>query len=450
MNGSWGAAAQLRPWIPRVLLGVGALVLLDWLFTALLLASRPESDTELVVWGSSAILRCLESGTFVRCPGVSRLSLLQYMPTLALRVVGAEDGTILGALTALSALSTIGLLWTMARALRPGPPGAVAVAVAAWLGGYGLWYVNSSFAEPLAALLITLGVVGSHRRRPWLAGVALGAAALSKETAPPFLLAYGALALAIPPPQGVPVRSRRATAGAAIGGVVAAMVINALFNVFRYGGAFNEAYLNPAFHVRRPGLGALYFIAQWVSPNGGVTLFAPTLALVVLTACVAPSPHRWIARSALGLLVALSLGFAGWYSPMGWWGYGSRYLMPWLPPTLLLGLLACPNAWANLVCSLGSRQYFALTVGLAILGLPHAIGVVDGIEYARFCVANPECPGVDVLRDVVGQQRSMVCQLFPHQYFLWVRLISHAPEHLALAVTYVASLTYLLGRARET
>jgi hypothetical protein len=47
-------------------------------------------------------------------------------------------------------------------------------------------------------------------------------------------------------------------------------------------------------------------------------------------------PALVIAAVAFGLTV----GFAAWWTPFGWFGYGPRLMLPWLPPLVLIALVA--------------------------------------------------------------------------------------------------------------
>jgi hypothetical protein len=81
----------------------------------------------------------------------------------------------------------------------------------------------------------------------------------------------------------------------------------------------------------------------------------------------------WLARcSSWGLL---SVFLARWWASYGWWAWGSRLMMPWVPSLLLLltwsharrlerGLARLLRSWAPLAAALA-------TAGVVSLGLPH-------------------------------------------------------------------------------
>ncbi len=439
------------PALWRALFALMALVVLAQVALEVWLHPRYESDTDLVVAATSAALRCLQASPWSRCPNVSRLPLLQHLPVAALLRAGLAPVEVLRGLTLLNAAAQGAIVVALFRALRGAAPGAPWLAVAGWLGGYGLWYVNSTFGESLAALLTLLAVWSCHRRAAAGAFVATWLASTSKEVAAPFLLALGGLALLLPGGAEREPRATRTTLAACGLGAAAGLASNALFNVWRFGGPVNVGYLDPAFRAA-PAQSLMNFAGLWTSPNGGLLWFAPILMAAVLVAAAAPLRGavvgpRYVARGALAILLALSVGFARWYAPMGWWAWGPRYLLPWLPAVLLLALRAEGGAWQRLATRLGPRGFAGLALALALLAVPNALSLLDSIQYNRFFAHNPACPSVAVQVDAAVYTRALRCMMFSPRSLWWWWLVPVTAKEPLFVASYVGVLWALLWRS---
>lgn len=437
----------------RALLGVLALTVAAQVTSELALRPRYESDTDFVVRAAARALRCVDAGAWSRCPNLSRFPVLQHLPAAALLRAGATTTGVLRGLSLLSAAANVGVAAVLFRSLGGAAQGVAWLALAAWVGSFGLWYTTSTFGEPLAALVTLLAVWRCHRRDPGGALAAMWLAALSKEVAAPFLLALGGAALLLPDARGPDARATRRTLAACALGVIAGAGTNALVNVWRFGEPVNSFYLNPAFRVDAAQT-AVHLLGQWVSPNGGVILFAPVLMAAVLVAAAA-RPHgpargpRYVARGSLAVLLLVSLGFARWFSPMGWWAWGPRLLLPWLPSALLLALHAQRDAWTRLAARLGPVGYGALALALAALATANAPALLDTSQFDRFFVHNPACPGAHVHEDPAGHARYMRCLLFSPRSLWWPRLWPVAAEAPMFVLAYAGVLWAMLLRAAK-
>jgi hypothetical protein len=214
------------------------------------------------------------------------------------------------------------------------------------LSGPAIVYARTTWGEMLATGLL-VGLVAATllpARPPVVALAALGAA-LTKETVYPFVLALGLLGLVLARRRtGTPIRSHVAWGAAGLAGGV---VLASLFNVVRFGNVLNTNYLEPELHT--PGIGRKleYTFAVLVAPNGGVFTFWPAAGIVLLAACLLPFVSRprgaVDTRPALvlaGVIVVLAVGFASWWTPFGWSGYGPRFFSPWILPLVLVALAA--------------------------------------------------------------------------------------------------------------
>jgi hypothetical protein len=318
------------------------------------------TDTLNVLDSTAGLDRCIEEGD-TSCEEMGRWPPLQYIPALAFKRLGATytgTGNDLVYLNGLAVLGIIALLWAAG-----GPLAALAGIVSPLL-----WYGAAGFAEALAGFLTLLLVIGSARgSRPWLVGVAAFGAVISKETALPFVVALGALAITLRPPE------RRRGAAIALGaGALAGALLIALVNLSRYGVPWNEYYVDPDWGVDGLGWRIDFFGAQLAAPNAGLLWFWPLAAigLALAGAGAARAARRGgtlrgrhgVVLGALAVFAVVLFSFASWWAPFGWVAYGARLMVPWVPAVLALVVMA----WAPEL-----RE----SVGRAMRGLPGALAL---------------------------------------------------------------------------
>jgi hypothetical protein len=206
-----------------------------------------------------------------------------------------------------------------------------------------LWYARTTFGEALAAGLlvcfVAATVVPAH---PLVVAVAAAAAAWTKETTYPFLVALGVLGLVVAARRtGMRVRGQLIGLGV---GLLVAIVAASLFNIVRYGKVVSPNVYEGQLHT--PGIAHKleYTAAVFLSPSGGMLVFWPVATLLVLAGVVVAVRSRerlQLAGAAVVLLViaGLTVGFASWWTPFGWAAYGNRLAVPWGLPLALLALV---------------------------------------------------------------------------------------------------------------
>jgi hypothetical protein len=268
------------------------------------------------------------------------------------------------------------------------------------LSGPILAYGRQTTGECLAmGLLVALVAATVLRAPPWVVALAAMGACLTKETSYPFVVALGLLGLVLARRRtGAPI-ARHAVWGAA--GMAVAIVAASLFNVVRFGSVLNTNYLDSK--LRTPGLGyvAEYTLAVFWSPSGGLVFAWPAASLLVAAACILPlvrapfrSAYTRPALVLIGAIAALSVGFASWWTPFGWSGYGPRLQLPWILPFVLIGLVAYGEALERLTRRLLARPWRVLLVFAVALAcvLPH-IGYMWKFESLSgyFEQEHPQC-----------------------------------------------------------
>ncbi len=317
------------------------------------------------------------------------------------------------ALRALSALNVVAFLvmlvviWIVA--VRTGNGAWGPGLVLAVLAGPLLFYANATFGEMLAAFLIVLFaaavLLGS---RPSLIIAATWLAGITKETAAPFLLALGLAALLARSTSGRP--PVRPLVWALVAGVAAAVATNGLFNVFRYGTPLNRDYRNGPLMRQLGDVDSVpllqrveYFGSLLFSPNGGLFVFWPTAAaLLLLFGGFAvrswrrrEAPRNWLPTIAvLATFLALTAAFASWFAPFGWFGWGPRLTIPWIPGMLLL-VVVIGSVHATRLARLLTRSWPALllTSGLVwATAVPHFAFLGYREAFTNFFRSTAVCP----------------------------------------------------------
>ncbi len=243
-------------------------------------------DTVALVKGLPSISACLDAHILRGCNThggtISAFALLQTLPAYFFHLIGISAGTSIGGLAWLNSLVVVGLCVVVLRwaYVRAGLPLAV-LAGLLLIPGMLIPYAIQSFGEPLAtAAFGGLCLAGLRRDRtsPWLALMAF-AAAISKDTAAPFVIMFGLAAIVF---SGCDYRTGRRSAIWLVGGSALGYLAATAFNVFRYNSLVNQSYLSYPHATKQMAVNS--FFGQLISPNGAITLFWPgaMLAVVVL------------------------------------------------------------------------------------------------------------------------------------------------------------------------
>jgi hypothetical protein len=268
------------------------------------------------------------------------------------------------------------------------------------LSGPVLAYGQQAAGETLAmGLLVCLVAATLLQAHPALVGLAAAGACVTKETSYPFVAALGLLGLWLARKRtGRPIRGQVV---AGVIGMAVAITAASLFNVVRFGSVLNENYLDAKLHTPTVGRTLDYVAALFFSPSGGLFTSWPAASVLVLAACLVGlvrAPFRSaFARPALVLIccvVGLAIGFASWWTPFGWSGYGPRFELPWVAPLVLVALVAYGDDLAVLAQRVLARAWrLALVFAVALVcALPH-IGLLWNFPtiVGFFAQENPPC-----------------------------------------------------------
>ena len=381
-------------------------ILVAWL-------DRPHraGDTGPLLAGTETLARCLRARDLVACeqqPPIGPYPLLQYVPDLAadslaeLSVSGRVR--ILATLSVVGIAVTIGAGWVTLR--RVGCPEWRWGYLLLVAGGPALAYGNTTWGEMPAMGLVTLFVaVALVPASPYVVGLAAFGACLTKETGYPFVAALGLVALLLAR-RRTNTAIRRHVVFAGIG-IALGLSLASAFNVLRYGTPRNAYYLDPGLRTT-----SLHWVAELsggllVSPNGGIVFFWPLASLLAVLLVAIPVAralrHRttwldaWPALAVAAIVLALTVGLATWWAPFGWWAWGPRLSLPWVPAIVLVGLSAYGSSLTPLVASVLRRPQTALLVAglITVAALPH-VGVLwhpETIGEFFFTPRSDVCPG---------------------------------------------------------
>jgi len=369
-------------------------------------------DTPFVLDGSNALLTCLSHHQYHACGFTGKLNywglmspmgdwpLLQHIPDLIAIGLGASSHAVRTRVLELLNVAGVVASVIVARVVfsRLRQPALFWVFLAVLLSGPVLWYARTTSGEVLASgLLLCFVAAAVLPAHPALVGLAAAGATLTKETSYPFVVALGVLGLVLARRRTGQSIQRHLIAGAV--GIVVAFTVASLFNVVRFGSILNTNYLDARLHT--PGLGRKleYTLGVLVAPNGGIFVFWPTASVLLLAACLLPLFARTRNGKGPALVIAvvslgLTVGFASWWTPFGWFGYGPRLMLPWLLPLVLVALVAYGAELMTLLRRLLERPWRLLAVLAAVVAFtlptvgqlwrPNAIG-------AFFAQETPTC-----------------------------------------------------------
>ena len=394
-------------WVRAGVIALFALLVVTWL-------ARPwvTGDTPFVWDGTNAFIDCLSQRDFVACRHSGELDywgltspigdwpLLQHIPDLVAVGLGATAHHSRELVFVF--LSIAGIVGAVAVArvtlLRTGEPAWFWGFLFVVLSGPLIVYGRTTAGEALATgLLVCVVAATAIPGSPHVVALAVLAASLTKETSYPFIGALAVLGL---------LAARSRTGGSirrhliwGTGGLFAGVVLATLFNIVRFGSVLNTNYLEP--ELRTPGLirPLEYAFALIASPNGGIVPYWPAASALLLAACLLPLAFRsgaqldmWPALVLIGVMAALTLGFASWWDIFGN-GYGPRLTLPWVLPLILAALVAYGRALGDLTLRLLRPTWRLLLVSAAalLLALPHVGHLWKPEAVGGFASGSPPC-----------------------------------------------------------
>jgi hypothetical protein len=244
------------------------------------------------------------------------------------------------------------------------------------LSGPLLMYANSTFNEMVAAFLtLSFAAAAMGEGGPLVCAILFWFSGITKETAVAMLAVIWLGAMWIRQSR---LRRRQLVMHsiALLAATVLTIATNGGFNGLRYGTIWNAEYLQPQSLVHFWSWRFQYIIALWLSPNGGLLAFWPTLVITMIALIAEALREQESLMPMVIVTIVLAgetLGLSGWWQPFGWYAWGPRLILPWLPACLLILLRGYPEACTRLV-NRCVRERWALTTTTAIVclcALPH-------------------------------------------------------------------------------
>ncbi|WNG37592.1 hypothetical protein F0U61_30820 [Archangium violaceum] len=354
-----------------------------------------EADTEQLLGSLDGILGCFSEGRWVHCTNAGKWPLFQYLPALPLRWLGMSLEGIGRVLSYFSLAAFVALLVVSWRTLAPRSRPVAVMAELVLCSGLFIHYSNRSFGEMVSAFLsAALAAAWLRRRGAGLVAVLAFLTSLTKETAFPFIGLIGVTCAAVHRAPGTSwlalLRAERNRLLGAALGTVLGLALFVAANFFRYGLPYNITYFQEASWGPSLAFQLENSVALWLAPNAGLLFFWPLLVLMLVALPVAVWKQRregatvgWEPLGGLGVMIVLLTVFlARWWAPFGWWAWGSRLILPWMPAVLLVALYAYAEAAGSLIRPLVATRVRAgvLTLVLIAVTLPHVASIFRSNE----------------------------------------------------------------------
>jgi len=363
-----------------------------------------EGDTTALFDNVEGFLRCLREGRFRACPTGGMFPPFQLLLVVLLRSLGLSPATVELFIPRLSIVAFLGLLAVSWFTLKGRSRALAAMAPLVLASGLLLHYANRSFGEITAAFFTLAFAASWLEGKTFVVGLTAFLAALTKEPAFAFLILLGSVCAVARCSDRLDARElwrrERPRLGTMALGLTLAVIVSIALNLFRFGVPYNAAYLGfvpigPSFSDQ-----ANLFLALWLSPNAGLLFFWPLFVIVLLSVPIAVRKYSSVGRSLLAfwgvaLLLALVTALcSGWWAPFGWWAWGQRLTIPWLPASLLILCFAyAPELESLLLRLLRTPTRAALfTIIVIVVALPHVASVFRSDELIAGAFSNhPDC-----------------------------------------------------------
>lgn len=390
-----------------------SLITIFFLTSITILLTNPhfEGDTVALVDSIPSIQKCISQGKFSNC-SVVHFPLFQFVPSLLLDYIGFDQQGILKLLALLSTIFFVGsllLIYCTLKKTKGKWLGTIATLI--MISSPLLWYAKSTFNEMTAAFITLAFTCAVLLHSPtWLIIILGLLTGITKETAFPFIILLGLLAL-FPEILKYPKRCFHQLLGV-LTGVVASLIANISFNYFRFGSLNNQALLQDHFIVDSHSQRFSSFLGIWLSPNGGLLFFWSslviyffsifTIVLITLINRKRLSAKYVPALTIVIILFSLTLGFSSWWAPFGWYSWGPRLMIPWLPSLLILMIYHFSKETELLVEKVlkNGWRIWLFTILLFVSSLPQVLVIIyPKMMYTLFSPDSvcPQVPGINDL-----------------------------------------------------
>jgi hypothetical protein len=324
-------------------------VFLIWLFDKLIINVHFVADTNGLVRAARAINVCVEHQTFLNCSAVTKYPLFQHLLAIILFSFDLSDWEVLEYISWFNTTSFFFLIVGMYLfVIKISNRNLAIFSVLILLTSPLLHYSRTTFNETAFSLFSFLFIISILLGRSILEVSILSVfLVIQKETSLPLMVILVGLAALSKAHQNekitsVILRIRNQIFGFLIGASIG-LLLNTLFNLFRYASLENSAYMEEALFGSSNLLQIFSnFLGLWLSPNGGMLFswFSATFLIVSLVIVLLKKESKIIDLKSLIIIITfpvlITLGAALWWAPFGWHAWGPRLMIPWIPSIIAL------------------------------------------------------------------------------------------------------------------
>lgn len=323
---------------------LGALITLLVLFMMYGHSNRIEGDTVALLIGVNNAVKCLGNNIYFACPeNVIHFPVFQYLIAIPLKLLGYLDENIFFAFLTLSKIAFIASLYLYflaGKKIYGFCGGCLLVMVVS--SGYLTWYATSTFNESVSFFLFSLlGYLLICKANVFKVGLVVLACTLTKEIAFPIIIYIFLLSLFYEKlVENKSAKKYLIKYYSLCVYLLTGLVINFLFNYFRFGVYFNSFNLDPQLMVSfKESL--QYWLYLLVSPNFGLLFVWPSLIAFIFLGifsnlkCSNKNILLFLCLNVGGVFL-VNLGLSRWYSPFGWMAWGPRLTLPYIGSFFLL------------------------------------------------------------------------------------------------------------------
>jgi hypothetical protein len=435
--------------------------LLACLYVAWYLLRLPphwQVDSVKLYYGCQAIVRWLQ-GRSPTLYDIGPYPLMQYLTGMASRWAGSKAIPIDVYLiwSTCNTLGLAGIAFIFYRAAqRAGRPAVGWAAVVIMLSGPLVAYAPLTFGEGFAAF-VTLWFTDAvtDLANPFCGAILFWCSGITKETAAPLLMIIWLGALWMQKRRLNRSRGRIHVAAMLIA-LFVTVASNGCFNLVRYGTFYNREYLSPQFLIHTWPHRFSYCLSIWLAPNGGVLPSWPPLTLFIvgtLFIALEERERRAPAIVVCCLLGLVTFGLSGWFGPFGWWCWGPRLMLPWLPAAALIPLKGYPAAAERFVAPLlrSGRAFIITCMVVCLLAIPHILFATFPESINGFFDRRTEPAGLyaQIAPDKEFVRNTFVAWRKLPPLLVWPLIRGLSAERVASAAGFLAALIVLLGAARN-
>ncbi|MCW6037305.1 hypothetical protein K4A83_13635 [Spirulina subsalsa FACHB-351] len=370
-----------------------------------------EGDTIILVQSVSDIEKCLNNRVYTNCNTVIHFPIFQFVPAFLLSKLGVDQPIILRILATINTISFFGSILLFFKVLSKLHNSWIAnTGLLIMISSPLLWYAQSTFNE-MTATFITLGFTASLliNSPVWLIAILSFLVGITKETAFPFVVAISILIL-YPNFKKQPKRFWFQMISV-ITGIIGSFTINSVFNYFRYRSYTNTYLLQDQFIVTDNLQKLSNFLGLWLSPNGGILFFWTSFFLY--TAAIVyflffknkKSYHKLIPITlVIGTLGLLTYGLSNWWAPFGWYSWGPRLVIPWIPSLLIVTINFYPQETTSIleatVLNKFTHRRILFMIFFLLISLPNIVILNHPEIMVQIFTPDATCPETPFITDL--------------------------------------------------